>query len=226
MIAANRLPAKGQAPPSRSAFTNCTPGIICGSRSTAMTSSPRSAKKTAWRPAPEATSSTGPAVTRSAQRRTHSEASSAELNVAKPVSLSSRQAIVGALAVEARWRAPQQRCGHAFEGVDAHHGIQVTLDVARDDRDDAATGADVEVGGPRAELVWPSLRRIAHRHHEHATRVGGPHAAMLGAERAVARARRNLGGFRLPLERERDIAAVAATVDEHARSPCGCDRAT
>src|SRR5438477_6713687 len=162
MIAANRLPAKGQAPPSRSAFTNCTPGIVCGSRSTAMTSSPRSAKKTAWRPAPEATSSTGPAVTRSAQRRTHSEGNSAELNVPDPVSLSAREAIVGTFAVEARRHTSQQGHRHAFEGVDAHHGVQVTLDVACDDRHDAASGADVEISGARAELVRPPLRRIAH----------------------------------------------------------------
>src|SRR5205085_2104365 len=96
--------------------------------------------------------------------------------------------------------------------------IQVTLDVARDDRDDAATGADVEVGAPRAELVGPSLRRIAHRHPEHAARIGGPHAAVLRAEGAIAGPRRDFRRVGLPHERERDVAAVTTTVDEHARS--------
>src|SRR4051812_31703820 len=49
------------------------------SRSTAMTSNSFSAKKRAWRPPPQATSSTGPRATRGAQRTTQSEGSSRRL---------------------------------------------------------------------------------------------------------------------------------------------------
>src|SRR5687767_2837394 len=52
--------------------------MTCGSRSTAITSSPRCAKNLACRPDPLATSSTGPRVTSGAQRTTQGEGVSSE----------------------------------------------------------------------------------------------------------------------------------------------------
>src|SRR5687768_8262898 len=77
---AKRCPANGHGlPSSRSAFTNWIFRLkACASRSTATTSSPRSAKKRACRPAPLATSSTGPRSISAAQRTTQSEGASPE----------------------------------------------------------------------------------------------------------------------------------------------------
>src|SRR4030095_6377788 len=70
-----RWPGNGHAlPSSRSACTNRTPGMDCGSRSTAITSTPL--KILEWRPAPLATSSTGPRFTSGAHRTTHGDGSS------------------------------------------------------------------------------------------------------------------------------------------------------
>src|SRR5688572_17047689 len=73
-MAPKRWPANGHGlPSSRSACTNVTPGIDCGSRSTATTSRFLPPKKRACLPPPLATSSTGPRVTSAAQRTTHGE---------------------------------------------------------------------------------------------------------------------------------------------------------
>src|SRR6187397_1410883 len=70
-----RWPGNGHGlPSSRSAWTNCTPEIDCGARSTAIT--PRLVKTRECLPAPLATSSTGPRVTSGAQRITHGDGSS------------------------------------------------------------------------------------------------------------------------------------------------------
>lgn len=89
------------------------------------------------------------------------------------------------------------------------------LDQAGDNRHDAATGADVEVRRLRTEYVFAHARRVLDAHIEGTRWAGRPHAAVLGAERAGARPGRNLRGLRLPVEREGNVAAVAASVDEH-----------
>src|ERR1700741_752858 len=83
-----RCPANGHGlPSSRSACTERTPGIDCASRSTATTSSPRWANNFACRPAPLATSSTGPRVTSGAQRATHADGVSSEACIVFPQQL-------------------------------------------------------------------------------------------------------------------------------------------
>lgn len=76
----------------------------------------------------------------------------------------------------------------------------------------------MEVRRLRAEHVLAHLGRILDAHLEGACRAGRPHAAVFGAERAGARPGRNLRGLRLPVEREGNVAAVAASVDEHGGS--------
>src|SRR5882762_7612455 len=46
-------------------------------------------------------------------------------------------------------------------------------------------------------------------------RIGSPNSAMFDAERAITRARRNIGLIVRPVERERDVSAVAFADDQH-----------
>src|SRR5882672_108540 len=143
-----------------------------------------------------------------------------ESDVGDPVALPAREAVVLPLAVKIVRPAAKQRRIDALEGVHADHRIEVSVDAAGDDRYDAAARAHVKLGGARAVRVLRHECGIPDRHLERAARVRSPDAAVLGAERAGAGARLDLGGTRLPGEREGDIAAVALAADQHpARLP-------
>jgi hypothetical protein len=74
-----------------------------------------------------------------------------------------------------------------------------------------------KVGRPRAELMRPRLRRVRDVQTKPALGIGRPRGAVLGAELAATRARRDgrlRGG---PDQREADVAAIAASVNY----PCG-----
>src|SRR5438132_10433477 len=75
----------------------------------------------------------------------------------------------------------------------------------------------MELRGAGAEGVFGDERWILDRHLQGTARIGGPHAAVLDAERAATRARRNLRRVGLPGQGERDVPAVALAVDQHAR---------
>jgi len=112
----------------------------------------------------------------------------------------------------------EQRAVNALERVDADDGIDLPFDLARDDGDDTALRANVELRRLRAEGITRNTGWISNYH---AKRTGGarsPHATVLGAERARARARRNLGRLGFPQQLEGDISAVAASGDEQERS--------
>src|SRR5882762_1298201 len=49
-------------------------------------------------------------------------------------------------------------------------------------------------------------------------RIGSPNSAMVDAERAITRARRNIGLILRPVERERNVSAVAFADDQHLAS--------
>src|SRR5437764_13720100 len=73
----------------------------------------------------------------------------------------------------------------------------------------------MELGGFRAESVARHAQPILDLHPQRARRAGGPDAAVLLAERAGAGARRNFARLRTPVERERNVAAMAFTGDQH-----------
>src|SRR6185503_16493652 len=114
-----RWPGNGHGlPSSRSACTNRTPGIDCGSRSTAIT--PRFAKTLACRPAPLATSSTGPRVTSGAQRATHGDGSSDACTVFDEQIAQHRTmaaSLVFAVAADGKVRLVRQRSKQAEQAL-------------------------------------------------------------------------------------------------------------
>src|SRR5688572_9018661 len=138
----------------------------------------------------------------------------AQTHVGYPVALSPSEAIIGPLAVEARGRMAKQHRVDVLESVDADHGVKPAVDRARDDRHDSAARADVELGRAGAEAILRHERRVLDAYFERSLRVGRPYAAVLDAERARARARRNLGGIGFPREREPDVPAMTAAADE------------
>src|SRR5918992_3490488 len=140
---------------------------------------------------------------------------SAESYVGDPVALAPREAVLGRFALEVDRRAVKHRLIDAFKGVYADHSIKMPVDAARHHRDDAATRADVELGRARAERVARYRSGILDEHFERALRVRGPHAVVLGAERAAASARWDSLRVRLPRERERDVPAVAFAANQH-----------
>ena len=75
------------------------------------------------------------------------------LHISDPVHGAALEAGRFALSLEDRRHAPEKRWSHAFESVDADDRVEMTVDSRRHQRDDATPGADVELGGPRAERV-------------------------------------------------------------------------
>jgi hypothetical protein len=111
----------------------------------------------------------------------------------------------------------EQRAVNALERVDADDGIDLPIDLARNDGDDTAPRANVELGRLRAEGITRNTGWISNYY---AKRTGGarsPHASVLGAEGATAGARWNLGWLGFPQQLESDISAVAASGDEQER---------
>src|ERR1700733_4370125 len=73
----------------------------------------------------------------------------------------------------------------------------------------------MKLGRTCSEDVLGDEPRVRNRHPESPAGIGCPDAAVLGAERAVARARWNRGRLRLPSELERNVAAVASARNNH-----------
>src|SRR5581483_10678604 len=118
-----------QSPFSRSACTKRTPGISCGSRSTASTSRPRAANSRAWRPAPLATSSTGPRSTSSAQRETHADGASRSWCCFEAVVLlpAPDDALVERIKMALPVRAPVAALERAIDGVEILAPLAVAI---------------------------------------------------------------------------------------------------
>src|SRR5882757_7764528 len=136
-----------------------------------------------------------------------------ESHVGDPVPGTACEANILAFLLEGCCRAlNEQRC-YVFKRVDADDGVEMAVDTACDHRDDAAAGADVKLGGVGPEGILGDERWVANGDLEPSGRAGSPHAAMLGAERAIAGAGGYLLGFGFPGEGKRDIAAVAAAGD-------------
>src|SRR4051812_22144246 len=87
-------------------------------------------------------------------------------------------------------RAAQRRRLYVLERMDVDDCIAATVDLAADERHDAAGGADVEGRGARAEAVAGHERRIADHNAQRRPRMRSPDAGVLDAERAAACARR------------------------------------
>src|SRR5438105_2382804 len=94
-------------------------------------------------------------------------------------------------------------------------------DLAGDQRYGAAPRADVKRRSPSSEGVLRHERGVANSDRQPGIGVRSPDATVLDAERATARARRNLGRVSFPFELEGDVAAVAFTFDEHVAIDAG-----
>ena len=138
-----------------------------------------------------------------------------KFDIADPVALAPTQARFFILGIERRAHAAQQRSIDVLKCVHIHDGIEASVEAAGDHWHHAARGADMEVGGPGAESVLRQARAVFHSDLERSGGTGGPDAAVLGTERARAGACRDLGWLRFPVQREGDVAAVAAARDQH-----------
>ncbi len=96
----------------------------------------------------------------------------------------------------------EARAVHAVERVHADNRIGVAVDLAGDDRHDAASGADVELGRPHSEDIARDIGWIGDRNGKFTGGAGSPHAAVFGAEGAGAGARRDLRWLGFPLQLE------------------------
>ena len=124
-------------------------------------------------------------------------------------------AITRAFAVERHRTVSQQLGLDVVEGIDADHCVDRAVDGARDHRHDATVPAYMELRRPGAEDIDRDAIRVLEVHRERARGTRRPDATVLGAERAAAGARRDFGGLGLPVERERDVPAMARSVNQH-----------
>ena len=148
------------------------------------------------------------------------------LHMWDPGALPSGKTNFFALAIEVCRSMAKQRRFDTFERVDADHREELIVDLARDQRDDATARADMELGGARSERVLGYERRLLDLDRQRAIRIGRLDASVLGAESATAGARRNFERVRFPHERERDVPAMTASIDEHVSLRRGLRRLT
>jgi len=144
-----------------------------------------------------------------------------EANIGDPVTRSTRKTGFDILAFEADRCSKKPRCIDILEHVDVDDCIEMVRDLAGDQRHGTAPRANVKRGSPGSEGVLRHERGITNRDRQSGIGVRSPDAAVLDAEGATARARRNLGRVSLPLELEGDVAAVASTFDEHVAIDAG-----
>lgn len=97
----------------------------------------------------------------------------------------------------------------------------MTVNCAGDHRNDAAGRADMELGGLRPEGIPRRALGILDADRQGTCGAGRPHAAMFSAERARAGPGSDLFRLGLPVQLERDVAAVAGSRNEHGGSPVG-----
>lgn len=138
-----------------------------------------------------------------------------ELDIANPVALASRETRVRTFAIEVGRCVTQQRCIKILERIDIDYRVNPVVDAARDHRHDAALHADMEFRRACTKRISRYARRVFYRYLQYAARIGRPDTAVLDAERTAARVGRNEGGIGLPRQAERNIPAVASTVDQH-----------
>src|SRR5437868_1254232 len=137
-------------------------------------------------------------------------------DVGDPVALAAGEPVAHSLAVEGDRSALERRGLDVVQRVHADDCMRAAFDVARDDGNDAALAADMEDRGLGAERVLGDRFTLQEPDRERGGRIGGPHAAVLHAKGAGARARRDVGDGRWPAEVEGDVPAMAAAV-EHAQ---------
>jgi hypothetical protein len=141
------------------------------------------------------------------------------LHIGNPVALPAPKARFVPFSIEAGRRTTKERLIDAFERVDADNSVKMVVDPAGDDGHYAAPRARVELCGSGAECVLGYERGIFDHDLQSTAWIGSPHAAVLDAKRTRASTSRNFCGIRLPGEGERDVPAVAFTVDQHACDP-------
>src|SRR5574341_953930 len=172
-----RSPANGHGlPSSRSARTLRTPAIVGGSRSTATTSSPRAANNFACRPAPLATSSTGPRATSGAQRTTQGEGVSIDACTVLPQQLAQDRAVAArlvlAIAADREVRMMRQRGKQLGQAPrrGGFHFLEITtrklspalVRPGLSDRPSEERFARREIRQPEVVVIAPREIRLAH----------------------------------------------------------------
>jgi hypothetical protein len=145
--------------------------------------------------------------------------------IGDPVALAPSQPGVHRFAVEIRGGGAQPRRFDVLERVDVDDGVEAIVDLARHERHDAAARAHVKRRRARSERIPGDGVRARQANRQASARSRRPHAAMLGAERAAARARRDLRRVTVPIEIERHVAAMAAALDQHGSSASDRGRA-
>ncbi len=138
-----------------------------------------------------------------------------DANIGDPATRSARETRFNVFTLEVSAGSAKPRSVYIFEHVDVDDGIEMVRDLAGHQRHGAAPRADVKRGGPSPKNVLRYERGITNSDRQPGIGVRSPDSSVLHAERTTTHARRNLGRVSLPFELERDIAAVAFTVDEH-----------
>ena len=76
-----------------------------------------------------------------------------EMNTRYPISFAPGETRLLVLRIKCGRSKPEARAVDTLQGIDANNGVGVTVDLASDHRNDAALGADVELGRLHAEDI-------------------------------------------------------------------------
>lgn len=100
-----------------------------------------------------------------------------------------------------------------FKGLRIDHGVEMTINVARHQRNNTAFGANAELSGACGKGVYGQVRSIFNTYPKRGRRKRCPDSAMLSTERARACTRRYILGVRFTRERERNVPAMTTPCD-------------
>ena len=140
-----------------------------------------------------------------------------KFDIGYPCSGTTGQAVLFTLAVKAYRHWTKHRGAHIVQCVYADYRVEVIIDSTGHQRDRAAAGADVEIGGPGCKCVARDQCPVPHVNFQCTGCTSGPHAAVLCTERATAGPCRNLCRVRGPVEHESDVAAMTTSAKQHGR---------
>ena len=126
----------------------------------------------------------------------------AKLNTRYPVALAPREARLFIFCIKCRRTRPEQRTIDTLERVDTDNGIGCSVDLAGDDRDDTALGADVELSRFRAEDIARDVGWIGDGNRKPTSRARSPHPSVFRAEGACAGTRWDRGWLGFPQQLE------------------------
>ena len=140
-----------------------------------------------------------------------------EANIGNPVALSPREAAFDVLAIEVGRGAIEPSRIDILQNVDADHCIEPIRDLARDQRHDTASCADVKRCGPGAELV-PGTRGTGRESRRQASLSGSTSTRrQCLTQNEQPHARAGMRGGSPSQSSSSDIPAVTFAGDDHGR---------